>query len=53
MTRTYFKKNLSAPGGVAGQLKMLAYYVYAPLFAAQRLAKNPNLYFEIGSNQTQ
>jgi len=31
-TRTYLKNNLSAHGSVAKRLKMLTYYVYAPLF---------------------
>jgi hypothetical protein len=30
--RTYLKNNLSAQGGVVKRFKMLAYYVYAPLF---------------------
>jgi hypothetical protein len=30
--RSYLKINLSVPGGVTKWLKMLTYYVYAPLF---------------------
>lgn len=51
MVRTYLKKNLSAPGGVAEQLKMLIRHGGLRFFDAQRLARNPNLYFEIGSIQ--
>jgi hypothetical protein len=51
MTRTYLKKNLSAHGCVAKRFKLLI-----PLSAGlrfltvSRLALNPNLIFEIGSN---
>ena len=31
VTRSYLKKNLRAPGVVTKRLKMLTYYVYAPL----------------------
>ncbi len=39
--RTYLKNNLSASGGVVSRLKMLTYYVYAPLFRRLTACQEP------------
>jgi len=39
--RTHLKKNLSAPGGVAEQLKMLKYYMYDLFFRCSAPCQKP------------
>ena len=49
-SRTYLKNNLSAHVCVVKRLKMLTYYVYAPLLNRLTPCLDSNLIFEIGSN---